>query len=292
MIKQRTSAPGRTGRNAFTLIELLVVIAIIAILAAILFPVFAQAREKARSSTCLSNTKQIGNGIAMYCQDYDEKYPMSQWWTGGATNSGLQMSWQASIYPYIKNGDRNNSGQSWGASGVFRCPSFPDPSQSSVYGVHYDIFGDQWDPKGSPLRLSAKMSELDAPADKIIVAEKGRNDATWGWLQFGTWEWDWVGAPSGSVMTNGRYDPTKDNSSLAIDQKASPPKDCDYTNSNAGTWVGCGMMPRYRHNGTSNFIFADGHAKAMARGQVKWYQNIYVPVGEAGNWNSQGWYPY
>ena len=63
------------GRSAFTLIELLVVIAIIAILAAILFPVFAQAREKARSSACLSNEKQIGNAVTMYVQDYDERMP-------------------------------------------------------------------------------------------------------------------------------------------------------------------------------------------------------------------------
>src|SRR5207249_5245435 len=66
---------GHRGQRAFTLIELLVVIAIIAILAAILFPVFAQAREKARQSACLSNMKQIGTATMMYVQDYDEKYP-------------------------------------------------------------------------------------------------------------------------------------------------------------------------------------------------------------------------
>jgi prepilin-type N-terminal cleavage/methylation domain-containing protein len=64
-------------RSAFTLIELLVVIAIIAILAAILFPVFAQAREKARQAACLSNLKQIGTGVMMYVQDYDETFPQS-----------------------------------------------------------------------------------------------------------------------------------------------------------------------------------------------------------------------
>jgi prepilin-type N-terminal cleavage/methylation domain-containing protein len=81
-------------KRAFTLIELLVVIAIIAILAAILFPVFAQAREKARAIQCLSNTKQMGTGIAMYTQDYDEKLPM------GGNDIGRWYLW---IAPYTKN---------------------------------------------------------------------------------------------------------------------------------------------------------------------------------------------
>jgi prepilin-type N-terminal cleavage/methylation domain-containing protein len=69
---------GVAGRKGFTLIELLVVIAIIAILAAILFPVFSQARDKARQTTCLSNAKQVGLAVMQYQQDYDEFYPSAQ----------------------------------------------------------------------------------------------------------------------------------------------------------------------------------------------------------------------
>src|SRR5262249_37974722 len=97
--------------KAFTLIELLVVIAIIAILAAILFPVFAQAREKARAISCISNGNQLGKAAMMYVQDYDETYP---WATNAAdVNAGtfLVDAWPDLIFPYVK------------SDGAFGCPS-------------------------------------------------------------------------------------------------------------------------------------------------------------------------
>ncbi|RYX81022.1 DUF1559 domain-containing protein [bacterium] len=96
-------------RSAFTLIELLVVIAIIAILAAILFPVFARARENARRASCQSNLKQIGLGVLQYVQDYDETYPLN---TRGGTTGGNDFAlWMVNIYPYVK------------STQIFACPS-------------------------------------------------------------------------------------------------------------------------------------------------------------------------
>src|SRR5438552_2209807 len=97
----------RRERAGFTLIELLVVIAIIAILAAILFPVFAQAREKAREATCLSNNKQIGLAVQMYMQDYDNTYPAQKAdgvFVFAAKNKDQGQNYYDELAPYIKNG--------------------------------------------------------------------------------------------------------------------------------------------------------------------------------------------
>lgn len=95
-------------RRGFTLIELLVVIAIIAILAAILFPVFAKAREKARQTSCLSNLKQIGTSVMMYAQDYDETYPQDLTTSAPDQYPG---TWPNRVMPYVKNVQ------------LFKCPS-------------------------------------------------------------------------------------------------------------------------------------------------------------------------
>src|SRR5207302_4323104 len=107
--KRRNPIMTRWVRRGFTLIELLVVIAIIAILAAILFPVFAQAREKARQAGCLSNTRQIGTAVSMYVQDYDETFPFSDDFGNppfkikGSPIQGGYRYWGDEIFPYVKN---------------------------------------------------------------------------------------------------------------------------------------------------------------------------------------------
>lgn len=109
-------------RRGFTLIELLVVIAIIAILAAILFPVFAQARDKARQASCLSNMKQLGTAAMMYVQDYDEQFPAYGVDAGGNEISWGKYYWMFMFQPYIKGYAAN-----WNKprSGVYFCPSDP-----------------------------------------------------------------------------------------------------------------------------------------------------------------------
>lgn len=111
----------RHRRDAFTLIELLVVIAIISILAAILFPVFARARENARRTNCLSNVKQISLGLMQYTQDNDERLPK---YDGGASPFYHEM-----IMPYVKN------------SQVFRCPNAPKPVSLAFTSIYYPTYG-------------------------------------------------------------------------------------------------------------------------------------------------------
>ena len=107
----------RVGRRGFTLIELLVVIAIIAILAALLFPVFAHAREKARQTSCLSNLKQLASGMIMYSQDNDGLFPPAVARPSRQLKNYYEMSWMSLMQPYVKN------------LGIFICPSSGHTSQ-------------------------------------------------------------------------------------------------------------------------------------------------------------------
>jgi prepilin-type N-terminal cleavage/methylation domain-containing protein/prepilin-type processing-associated H-X9-DG protein len=228
------------GSTAFTLIELLVVIAIIAILAAILFPVFAQAREKARQATCLSNMKQLSTGVLMYEQDYDEKFPLtapnnqiSSFTTPADIVPGniplRQSFWSNSIQPYIKN---------WQ---VYTCPSATD-SRSDVFGVSasqnngitfsYTLNGylNAWPLAGSP-----------APANVIVFSE---------------------GLGKGTMPRYANAFP------LAVDNSGNPmPNFSPGDGTNCSTAAGpYGFSFNYDrswkvHTDGSNYTYMDGHAK-------------------------------
>ena len=141
-------------RHGFTLIELLVVIAIIAILAAILFPVFARARAKARQTSCLSNVKQISLALMMYAQDNDETYPVVNHTTGYDWWNGLQ--------PYVKNPQ------------VFRCPAYQ--AKATDPPTDYLLNG--------LFAHGIAMSAIQQPASQICIAVRDPN-----WIGTGYHPW-------------------------------------------------------------------------------------------------------
>ena len=172
-------------RTGFTLIELLVVIAIIALLAAILFPVFAQAREKARSTACLSNLKQLGTATQMYVQDYDEKL----FFRASATIPSVSRSgaivptpaqppvlWWNGIQPYIKNYQ------------VLACPSDPTPAPSKDMNGVLTI-------RRSYIAVRAAeamaLSQVDFPSETIVVVDK----------------WDKTAGPNPTAITDSWIEP-------------------------------------------------------------------------------------
>ena len=153
--------------RGFTLIELLVVIAIIAILAAILFPVFAQAREKARQTQCTNNLKQIGTAVQMYSQDYDEMMPYLAY-NGGNT---LGVHWFDSLTPYIKN------------AGVWRCPSANPSVRTSGLWANSPSFAQRqvdyaWNENAAP---GVSQAVCTHPADTFLLMDKGDAQCFTGW---------------------------------------------------------------------------------------------------------------
>jgi prepilin-type N-terminal cleavage/methylation domain len=218
--------------SAFTLIELLVVIAIIAILAAILFPVFARAREKARQAACLSNTSQLGKAYLMYLQDYDETFPphvterTAPIGTPDTPEARAPFSYKTKLDPYVKN------------QGIYRCPSapeWPEPATGRWYTTDY---GNNHNESNLPtasqrafylanpdfgFNEDTPLASILFPARFILVGEAGR--------------------ASGLPSRGGMYPQP-----WAFDDAQAP------DNQQQARFLA-------RHNGGGNIVFADGHAK-------------------------------
>jgi len=282
----------RTRKSAFTLIELLVVIAIIAILAAILFPVFAQAREKARQTSCLSNLKQIGLGIIMYVQDYDETFCPSV--------MEDNVEWSTLVQPYIKNGDAgglvpDKTDPYNFIGGVFHCPSFPVDGQANNYHPRTDLFPYPNPDSANPSNFYAcgiyTMADVPAPANSLALIEGGVNGTGspgdpggWDYAYWCPTVWYWGGS-----QNQVNPDPITSNEYVT--------GDCDFPiNSGRADWESCGQMPRYRHSKTSNMAYLDGHVKAKIRGSINWYKDILIPHVKPsdsgfGTGSIPSWYP-
>jgi prepilin-type N-terminal cleavage/methylation domain-containing protein/prepilin-type processing-associated H-X9-DG protein len=245
-------------KSAFTLIELLVVIAIIAILAAILFPVFAQAREKARAISCVSNLKQSGLAAVMYAQDYDETLPgMWQWspeaiyahspylyppgWTLQQANQGCETC------PYLKNTDvfrcpdrQNNYGGTWAGYGY----AYP-----TMWGTYPPIPGS---PYGWP--CGPALAQLSAPASTVMIMDDGI----------------WAGTPTCNATTwQGIYSGCDTRTGYIYPYVYQP-----LTSQWSAPWP--------FHSNKCNIAYADGHVKAVSpestvqkngNGKTQWDQN-------------------
>ena len=219
------SGVNRTNK-AFTLIELLVVIAIIAILAAILFPVFARARENARRSSCSSNMKQIGLGIIQYTQDYDEKYPMRYY--GGAGARQEANSWRRQIYPYVK------------SSQLFSCPSNSQNATDANDSTTANLNSAGFDPNTTPRFKRSYVINGTANVGGTTPAEYNRSASL-----------SAISDSSGTVLV------------CEFGASADPIDSFWPVGDIAATEFAKSTVSFPGHLGNSNFLFCDGHVKSL-----------------------------
>jgi prepilin-type N-terminal cleavage/methylation domain-containing protein/prepilin-type processing-associated H-X9-DG protein len=233
-----------TRRPAFTLIELLVVIAIIAILAAILFPVFAQARERARMSSCLSNERQLGTALMMYVQDYDETFPYIRFHGATAQKGKFCYVWKNAVAPYLKNID------------VLACPS--NPTGHTIPGMPSP--DSQW--LNPPPGGNAEGWEME-PGQRM-PGSYGMNSCAI----------TWVPADTKNVSPPLRWaEVTRPADTILIAEAHSSAADVhpDWM------WLYCAGVFAHAAGKVGNFIFFDGHVKSR-----KWLSTLY-PLAQ-NNW--------
>ena len=256
-------------RSGFTLIELLVVIAIIAILAAILFPVFAKAREKARQISCASNEKQLGLAFMQYAQDNDELMPGAADANPGQTGCynistcwGAQ--WPIQIYPYAK------------STGVFKCPDDPTNPPTTSNGVSQFACTYMWNKNMAPVGIhgQAGITSLGgqvAPAQTVLLCE---SSGSWGPLPGDQpyadgKSWDTAndfGFADGALTENCDYgQPTTGQTLNYLLHNSTRNNTWESGNNNCPLWHD---MKTGWHTDGSNFLLADGHVKWLRGSQV------------------------
>ncbi len=229
------------AKSAFTLIELLVVIAVIAILAAILFPVFAQAREKARQANCLSSLKQISLAMLLYSQDFDGTLPRNRFAfkSSDVCNSrGQALTWRSVIQPYVK------------SYAFWKCPSNPNrnmPSEdadkniSQSYAANGVIFHAVADPAQNLKIRPRTLASFQEPATSMVLLE-----SVSAFPDFG----DWVGNAPGPSGKGGVWCGTN----------------------GEGTALGKFQT----HGDILNWGFLDGHARAL-KDSALWQPGLVAP---------------
>lgn len=274
MIDNSTKASGSNGRrhpasrmrrSGFTLIELLVVIAIIAILAAILFPVFAQAREKARQTSCLSNMKQIDTGLMLYTQDNDETMCAEVFMPpidGGKDNA---FSYDRQLAPYVKN------------DAVYACPSDTAPRFDSdvwdgaykgkllkrSYAIINTLRTEEGIARGeSPDKNSGviahSLAQVEQSADTVSFAES-----------WGTWQRPDKSIISDSVIASGSGSTLLDCDTWKLPGRVKP-SDAPVDNFAAcSDYIAARSTPPKGHSGLGNYVFVDGHVKSLTWGRIR-----------------------
>ncbi|MGQ9731461.1 MAG: DUF1559 family PulG-like putative transporter [Candidatus Zipacnadales bacterium] len=266
-------------KKGFTLIELLVVIAIIAILAAILFPVFARAREKARQTNCLSNLKQIGMALMMYGDDYDETLPMSYYYVNGANSAAGYVQWSGLIGPYVKNWGlfvcNSHKVRGWAPTCFTTPPVYPPPGQTPLRPVN-DVQAPRLSYVANELVCPRKkyasvpqqcvsQSMIEAPAEVIFATEY--TDYIQCLLDTSPTGGDAIKShrPTNAVSMNGAvfdgesYVPGTPVYALTPQQCWDAIAAAEASNAMGKHHI-CYINPKAHNDGT-NYVFCDGHAK-------------------------------
>ncbi|HEY0867317.1 MAG TPA: prepilin-type N-terminal cleavage/methylation domain-containing protein [Fimbriimonas sp.] len=287
--------------RAFTLIELLVVIAIIAILAAILFPVFAQAKEAAKKTADLSNTKQMALGVHMYAGDADDMFPrqvykrpvddLPNWsWT-------VPFTWREAVMPYSKSGtmtyDDGTNRVQVAVGGIWDTPALSGQGSRGGYASNRNLMPgfcywwggsvqswtcDQSDRGGAPTGASpmpsVAVAGLDAPAQIASTWTTGINKAANAASDFQEASWWWFGGENWPPVFTGPNSGEK--------------YDGDPNDPGWNTFKGY-AMPRYRYSGGMNAGYADGHAKYVKKGGFNWCQHVYAKGYESDRDENWSW---